>query len=192
MWPVWPPSTGINLSCFLINFLYVSSYVFLDELVLPKAVAQAQLPLEEILASLHSDSPPLPQRNSVVPASSSQTLSLPISPVDTNKQFIPPLKHPLSPSLTPICPLRSFEFDPSRVLVLWKIQRCEKTFVFTQIKIILYPPKPFPSSLIWMSISLFLSGFEPYRHCEAWRVWERRWCASCKIRYFSLYGEWWS
>ncbi len=49
--------------------------------------------------------------------SAAQTVSLPVSPIDKNKRFIPPLKHPLLPSLTPNSPLPSIEYDPSNVVV---------------------------------------------------------------------------
>ena len=80
-------------------------------------VAQSQLPLEDVLSSLYPDSLPPQQDGTALLASAPHNAPLPVSPVDVNKQFMPPLKHPLLPSLTPNSPLPSIGFDPSNVIV---------------------------------------------------------------------------
>ncbi len=102
-------------SCELFHCVY-STFLFADDLILPKIIADSQLPLTEVLASI-PDIPPLSLSSAKVDAESRLLSATPVSPVVSNRPFVLPLKHPLPPSLTPHSPLASIEFDPSNVVV---------------------------------------------------------------------------
>ncbi len=91
-------------------------FLFVDELVLPKIVADSQLPLTDVMASV-SESPPPFSSSTRVDSNLPLLPCTPVSPILLDKPFVLPLKHPLSPSLTSHSPLPSIDFDPSNVVV---------------------------------------------------------------------------
>ena len=102
-------------SCESFHRVY-STFLFTFDLILPKAIADSQLPLTEVLAST-PDHSLLSLPSARVDAESGLLPGTPVSQVDSNKPFVLPLKHPLPASLTPHSPLPSVEFDPSNVVI---------------------------------------------------------------------------
>ncbi len=92
------------------------SCLFVDELVLPKIVADSQLPLTDVTASV-SESPSSPSSPTKTSSNLPILPSTPVSPMLSDKPFVLPLKHPLPPSLTSRSPLPGIDFDPSNVVV---------------------------------------------------------------------------
>ncbi len=117
MLPFWSPSSGLDFKYnfrLLIPHLIVTLVV--DTLILRKVVAESQAPISGLGAS----SSVYGAISSPAETSTGETLllpSTPVSPVDSNKPFCLPLKHPLLTSLTSNSPLPSIELDPSNMVV---------------------------------------------------------------------------